>query len=1324
MIRWKAPRYQCWGEDEAPCSGKLAIVSFQRDGFTDSGVQGKLRCLDCGRDYVIYSSSCEQASGPEDPPLPKWMPDAKSPEQVAAMTEQPASLVDRDGPWCDECGWTLPDHDDTCLLNTRKPPTAQEVVEAVVEMSGAVVAPYGDDCEAHEASDPDPNGARFAPTLEAAAKVRADIDAFQAKRRERYQNGKLWLPPPFRWAGGKRSSLPRLMPLALRWLERAADRVNNTTPAVYYEPFVGGGALFWALAGKDRDLDGWPWGTGSTVDGVHFPETDDDGEPLDYWAVIGDTNPDLIRCYRGIRDDVESVIRFLEDAKLRHNDDPEAYYLAVRAMEVPTTEPGANYDPLCAARFLYLVSVGFNGVWRTNSEGKHNVPLGRKSKGEGPDGKKPPLMVAIDHEHLRTCALALRGVRIVHGDFRETLKTARTGDLVYLDSPYAPVGETADFGERAGSYGNAAGFSTEDQAALAATARRLADAGITVIASNADTPEIRALYARRGTSAPFTFETLAVPRAINSKADKRGPVSELLLYANIAADAVEWRPVPGWPYEASSAGRVRHVDSLEPLAGKIDKYGYRKIILCDGTERRWDTSNAIVVCTAWHGPKPEAAEVVRHLNGNPADDAPSNLTWGTQQENMADKYAHGTAQFGENSTNAKLTEAQVQAILADEQSTAKSLAKLYGVSKQTIYAIRSQRNWSYLHRGKVPATDAPTPRKKKEAAVPTEPRPYIVRVTSTLKSGDGQPWTVQLAQHTLLQGPRGSGKSRVQQAIQWFFTGRLEDVAQRDPKAVGELRSLAWAPEGDGGEQSSFYVEVEWSDGVAHRRALGEDAKENLRILPMSELLAALRSGPDVARSFFLERLQAGITEADVAQQIGEANRERYNQIADNISNPVVRLLTVIQYCKDRAREIQKEAKDAEALLATAPVMPPSQARVAELRAQSDSYEQQRKAHVYGRVKTARQDVIAWQGLLPQFPEAPAFDPEQQKRDDEFIQRLESFRHVFGVCIGKQLDSCPVCEIHPGSPIPLEHWQAQFDKFQALVVKEQQAQHERMTAEPKITVPLAGGPREMTRGEVQANLNMAVTAYRQATQGVGEISDEKLAALGTPTLPYADIVQLQAKLSEDIGKEQHALNRWADVLRARETQASAEQRKASWTSLQGLCEQARDTLLRMQVQQLTHAVNRYLPKALANPGFALWLGDAKRETCRVGLYRKIGVAGVTIHTALSGAEEAAVLLALAAALAERTTTPAILIPRERAFDPKALRETMRALTKSDCQIILTSTVAPAGRGSKDWSVIETVPLWESATPEEESDTELTPSNGGPVVATGPTGEAK
>jgi hypothetical protein len=127
------------------------------------------------------------------------------------------------------------------------------------------------------------------------------------------------------------------------------------------------------------------------------------------------------------------------------------------------------------------------------------------------------------------------------------------------------------------------------------------------------------------------------------------------------------------------------------------------------------------------------------------------------------------------------------------------------------------------------------------------------------------------------------------------------------------------------------------------------------------------------------------------------------------------------------------------------------------------------------------------------------------------------------------------------------------------------------------------------------------------------------------------------------------------TLRARETIASAEQR-AAWTSLQGLTEAARDTLLKMQVQQLTERVHRYLPKALG--GFGLLLSDGKRETCRIGLFRKVGVAGVVLHTALSGAEEVAVLLALATALAERSFAPAILIPRERAFDPKALRETI------------------------------------------------------------------
>jgi DNA adenine methylase len=276
------------------------------------------------------------------------------------------------------------------------------------------------------------------------------------------------LKPFLKWAGGKRQLLPEL----LKTIEGFGPFKH------YYEPFVGGGALFFALRAAHPARERKP--------GWAFQVT------------LGDANERLIRTYLGVRNDAQQVIDCLKDKPYQ-----KKFYLAERARKPDLFDD----DSELAAWFIYLNKAGFNGLYRVNSKDEFNVPFGRYDN---------PLI--CDEVTLRACALALRGTKCVAGDFEKLVKTAERGDLAYFDPPYVPVNATSDFT----SY-TVGGFGVRDQERLRDCALRLKMRGVHVILSNADVPLVRRLY--RG----FTIRAVSARRAINSKATSRGAVGEVII---------------------------------------------------------------------------------------------------------------------------------------------------------------------------------------------------------------------------------------------------------------------------------------------------------------------------------------------------------------------------------------------------------------------------------------------------------------------------------------------------------------------------------------------------------------------------------------------------------------------------------------------------------------------------------------------------------------------------------------------------------------------------------------------------------------------------
>ena len=276
-------------------------------------------------------------------------------------------------------------------------------------------------------------------------------------RPERRQDS---IPRPFlKWVGGKGQLLDRLRPhIPARF-------------GAYHEPFVGGGALFFALW-RDRRVFETP-------------------------AYLSDVNPELVDTYRALRDDVDSVIK-----ALRGHHYEERYYYDTRALD-PWQMPRADR----AARMIYLNRSGFNGLYRVNKSGGFNVPFGRYTN--------PTI---CDEANLRAVSAALSSAAIMNDPFDGIVERARPGDLVYLDPPYVPVSRTSNFVSYAKT-----GFTTDDQETLATAVETLVDRGVFVMLSNSDTPWVRKRYC------DLDVHRVPARRNINCNAKSRGPVNEVVV---------------------------------------------------------------------------------------------------------------------------------------------------------------------------------------------------------------------------------------------------------------------------------------------------------------------------------------------------------------------------------------------------------------------------------------------------------------------------------------------------------------------------------------------------------------------------------------------------------------------------------------------------------------------------------------------------------------------------------------------------------------------------------------------------------------------------
>lgn len=272
------------------------------------------------------------------------------------------------------------------------------------------------------------------------------------------------LKPFTKWTGGKRQLLPELVNLVPKKYNR------------YFEPFVGGGALLFELIPKK--------------------------------ATINDFNSDLITAYKQIKEDVEGLIENLE---IHRKNNTKDYYLNLRSID-RDDRINKMTESEKAARLIYMLRVNFNGLYRVNSKNQFNVPYGRY---------KNPKIVDKPLLHDISKYLNNNDIVILEGDFESAVASAKFGDFVYFDPPYAPKSATSNFT----SYTNE-GFDRAEQERLRDIFIELANRGVNVMLSNSDVGAIHDLYSNIPN---VDIKVVRANRMINSKVNKRGKINELII---------------------------------------------------------------------------------------------------------------------------------------------------------------------------------------------------------------------------------------------------------------------------------------------------------------------------------------------------------------------------------------------------------------------------------------------------------------------------------------------------------------------------------------------------------------------------------------------------------------------------------------------------------------------------------------------------------------------------------------------------------------------------------------------------------------------------
>lgn len=270
--------------------------------------------------------------------------------------------------------------------------------------------------------------------------------------------------PFVKWAGGKRQLLPTL------------HMVLPAAFGAYHEPFVGGGAMLFSVMGSRPTRS----------------------------CHASDLNSDLMLTYLAVRDQVRDLVESLRNHAANFKEDPKRYYYMVRSQS-----PRGRVEK--ASRLIFLNKTCFNGLYRVNSQGRFNVPLGSYSN---------PNIVGEENLMAASAMLESSGATFECRDFESVQDRAKPGDLVYFDPPYHPI-------SRAGNFTGYTDrdFTYDDLSRLARVCRNLDEMGCMVMLSNSCAGEVAGLFE----GDPWKVRTVEAARFINSDGGNRTGHRELLI---------------------------------------------------------------------------------------------------------------------------------------------------------------------------------------------------------------------------------------------------------------------------------------------------------------------------------------------------------------------------------------------------------------------------------------------------------------------------------------------------------------------------------------------------------------------------------------------------------------------------------------------------------------------------------------------------------------------------------------------------------------------------------------------------------------------------
>jgi len=267
------------------------------------------------------------------------------------------------------------------------------------------------------------------------------------------------IPTFVKWAGGKKQLLEQFKPFFPKKINR------------YIDTFVGGGAvLFYVIK--------------------HYKPKE---------IIISDINPELINAYKVIKNDVENLIKELRKLRKQHN--KENYY-KIRAEDTKLLSPLTR-----ASRFIYLNKTCYNGLYRVNSKGQFNVPMGSY--------KNPSI---FSEQELREISNLLKNVKIKKASFEKCLNWAKKGDFIYFDPPYYPLKKGKSFTTYTKD-----NFLDKEQKLLAEVFKKLDKKGCKVMLSNSDTDFIKGLYKE------YKPKIVKARRMINCQGEGRGHINEVVV---------------------------------------------------------------------------------------------------------------------------------------------------------------------------------------------------------------------------------------------------------------------------------------------------------------------------------------------------------------------------------------------------------------------------------------------------------------------------------------------------------------------------------------------------------------------------------------------------------------------------------------------------------------------------------------------------------------------------------------------------------------------------------------------------------------------------